>query len=1076
MASKCSAAFLLGLFFVVLMEESNKADTIMNQLQRENHCRQFKEKIEAYNLVRYVEQEDITVFAPTSDSFLVYDSSLYGYDMEDPDTVRSVMLYHIVRGRVRCTDSPTTLILEAIFPNRTKLYLSQFSKLGKRICTVNGVRVTATNTEASNGILHIVDRVISPIQSQKTIAEFLTQPDIPKLTFQSIYLASVVDMELRNDVNSSSSIHTIFAPLDVYVNNMPDYGQGPLFQDTGLLKLVFWAHVVENKAFYIPDIGDIPQVNAKAGNLSFTRYNGQVYVYNNGVRARILMANIPLVNGVVHVLDNLLFYKYRSITQMVGILPETSISAANLNQTNTQIKTVLRTATKLTMFVPMDEAYAKLPFRQQEILIQNVTRLSEVFGSHIVQAVIDSDGLYDGATYYTIYGDELKILRRTNDIYIEGGGVLAKILIQNIGCTNGVIHAISNVLFVCNFTVWEAIQGLDMLSKMKEFLNQYTDIQQILSYEAFGPITVFLTGNTALSMIAPDTLQNLEMNSNGLFDRAVRGGIAKNVKLGTSLIYGSIEVGTYSGQKLNITKRETGLVVTGTFIEASVIVRDIWCSNGVLHIVDNLLHVPTRNIVEEMAKSIELSIASSLLDALPEVLEILKSTVTDITIFVPSNEAFTDLTTESADVLMKNISLLITILKGHIVSGSAKLMDEFTDFESMQALSGKVYVIKKSGGVFVSNNNVMGRLITGNMRCTNGVIHIIDRLLYFPYKTVEVTMQETPWLSKFYGLMSNVVEFVTLAGREAIQQTLFAPSDNFLANVPSILQTIKRRPDILMETFRSHYFPDVNLGSKLLKDINLLDNYRVTSTYNVTFTIRRNPESIIKEDVVVDVGYPNLKQNMSLVISGVACSNGIIYVIQGLLNYPMNTLLAEIYREKNLRIAMDQLLKLAPENRSIDLNSSDDIFTVFAPVDQALQFLSFKDICYLKNNVSAEMMNSIIGRHFIHGAKYTLQYITDGGIDSYFSLHNMTVLKNTSGVFLVWQNIEAKVFRSNILASNGIIHVIDKILFSTPYATTSVTATTQKGNIGHISSTFYVSYSFTSIALLLLFGQVLKTL
>ncbi|KAL3854622.1 hypothetical protein ACJMK2_013883 [Sinanodonta woodiana] len=1044
-------------------------------IRQSNVLREFKEKIEVYNLVQYVEQEDITVFAPTSDSFLAYDSSIYGYDMEDPDTVRKVILYHIVRGRVRCTDYPTTLILQALLPNRTKLYLSHhYNNAGERICTVNGVRIT-TNTEASNGILHIVDRVISPIQSPKTIAEFLTKPDIPKLSFQSIYLASVVDTELSNDVNSSSTLHTIFAPMDVYINSMPEYGQGPLFQDTVLLKEVFWAHVVENKAFYIPDVGDIPQIDAKAGTLSFTRYNGQVYVYNSGVRARIVMSNIPLVNGVIHVIDNLLFYKYRSIKQMVETLPETSVSAKNLNQSNTQIRTVLRTSTKLTMFVPMDEAYAKLPFGQQEILNQNVTRLSEVFGGHIVQAVIYSDGLYDGASYYTIHGDELRIVRRNNDVYVEGGGVRAQILIQNIGCTNGVIHVISNVLFVSNFTVWEAIQGLNMLSQMTDFIRKSTDIQHILSYGPFSPITVFLTADTALSMIAPDTLQNLEMNSNGLSD-AIRGAIAKNVKLGTSLIHDSIEVGTYSGQKLNITKKETGLVVTGTFIEASIIVRDIWCSNGVLHIVDNLLHVPTRNIVEELAKRTELSLVSSLLVDLPEIFETLKSSGKDITFFVPSNEAFKDLPTEIADLLMKNVSLLITIFKGHIVSGSAKLMDEFTAFESMQALAGKVYVIKQSGGVFVSNNNVMGRILTGNERCTNGVIHIVDRLLYFPYKTVEVTMQETPWLSKFYGLMSNMVEFVTFAGRAGIQQTVFAPSDTFLADVPSILQTIKARPDILRETFRAHYVPDLNLGSKLLKDINFFDTIIVTSKYNVTFTVRRNPESIIKEDVVVDVGYPNLKRNLSLVVNGVACSNGIIYVIQGFLNYPRNTLLAEMYREKNLRIAMDQLLKLVPENQSIDLNSPDDIYTVLAPVNQAVQFLSFEDSFYLNNNMSEEMMNSVIGRHFIRGAKYTLQHITDGEIDTYFSLHNMTVLKNSSGVFIVWQNIEAKVLRSNILATNGIIHVIDKILFTTPYETSTVTTTTLKGNISHVPSLFCVSYSVTNIALMLVIARAIKTL
>lgn len=46
------------------------------------------------------------------------------------------------------------------------------------------------------------------------------------------------------------------------------------------------------------------------------------YVSNGRVRARVVQANIPLVNGVLHVIDNLLYYIYRDVMQMVESLPE----------------------------------------------------------------------------------------------------------------------------------------------------------------------------------------------------------------------------------------------------------------------------------------------------------------------------------------------------------------------------------------------------------------------------------------------------------------------------------------------------------------------------------------------------------------------------------------------------------------------------------------------------------------------------------------------------------------------------------------------------------------------------------
>ena len=46
-----------------------------------------------------------------------------------------------------------------------------------------------------------------------------------------------------------------------------------------------------------------------------------VYVTNGRVRARVVQANIPVLNGVLHVIDNLLYYVYRNVIQMVTSLP-----------------------------------------------------------------------------------------------------------------------------------------------------------------------------------------------------------------------------------------------------------------------------------------------------------------------------------------------------------------------------------------------------------------------------------------------------------------------------------------------------------------------------------------------------------------------------------------------------------------------------------------------------------------------------------------------------------------------------------------------------------------------------------
>ena len=53
-----------------------------------------------------------------------------------------------------------------------------------QVFTVNGAWIISGDIIASNGVVHIIDSFISPIQSDKTIAQYMEQPDLPNLAFQ----------------------------------------------------------------------------------------------------------------------------------------------------------------------------------------------------------------------------------------------------------------------------------------------------------------------------------------------------------------------------------------------------------------------------------------------------------------------------------------------------------------------------------------------------------------------------------------------------------------------------------------------------------------------------------------------------------------------------------------------------------------------------------------------------------------------------------------------------------------------------------------------------------------------------
>jgi uncharacterized surface protein with fasciclin (FAS1) repeats len=52
-----------------------------------------------------------------------------------------------------------------------------------QVCTVNGAVIITSNITASNGVLHIIDRVMAPITSPKTLHDYIMYPDMPKYSF-----------------------------------------------------------------------------------------------------------------------------------------------------------------------------------------------------------------------------------------------------------------------------------------------------------------------------------------------------------------------------------------------------------------------------------------------------------------------------------------------------------------------------------------------------------------------------------------------------------------------------------------------------------------------------------------------------------------------------------------------------------------------------------------------------------------------------------------------------------------------------------------------------------------------------
>jgi uncharacterized surface protein with fasciclin (FAS1) repeats len=98
------------------------------------------------------------------------------------------------------------------------------------------------------------------------------------------------------------------------------------------------------------------------------------------------------------------------------------------------------------------------------------------------------------------------------------------------------------------------------------------------------------------------------------------------------------------------------------------------------------------------------------------------------TVFAPTNAAFKKLPKKTLKTLLANKAKLKAVLLYHVVSGKVTSTD-VAALKSAKTLNGKSVRIRTSGGhVFINSSKVL----TADVMATNGVIHVVNRVLIPP--------------------------------------------------------------------------------------------------------------------------------------------------------------------------------------------------------------------------------------------------------------------------------------------------------------------------------------------------------
>ena len=97
-----------------------------------------------------------TVFAPTNAAFAKLPADQLNAILADQAQLTSILTYHVVPGKVMAVDLQPEQMVKTVEGRDVDI------KVTKGAATINGCNIVKTDVPASNGVIHVIDCVLTP--------------------------------------------------------------------------------------------------------------------------------------------------------------------------------------------------------------------------------------------------------------------------------------------------------------------------------------------------------------------------------------------------------------------------------------------------------------------------------------------------------------------------------------------------------------------------------------------------------------------------------------------------------------------------------------------------------------------------------------------------------------------------------------------------------------------------------------------------------------------------------------------------------------------------------------------------
>jgi uncharacterized surface protein with fasciclin (FAS1) repeats len=576
-----------------------------------------------------------TVFAPTDQAFTDAGIDLSTFDTDEEIAVLTdILLYHVyTAGAVYAADVTDGLTVAMANGDDASFTVTDGTVM------IGDATVTTADVMASNGVIHVIDKVLMPPADLVDIAAVAMSTGA-----HDSLVAALVKADLVSTMQGVGP-YTVFAPTDqAFTDAGIDLDTFTTDEEIAALTDILLYHVYSG-AVYAADVTDGLAVEMVNGDYAqFTVTEGTVMIEDATVTAADVMAS----NGVIHVIDKVLMPPapytgigicYNTVTHMIAAgasmeecgaymyVENYSMGGEEFTGCYNTVSHVLSDDTQatcesymwtppvdiavtamstgihnslvnalsasglvatlqgdgpFTVFAPTDQAFADAGIDMEFIANAEIAVLTDILLYHVYSGAVNAAGVTDGLTVAMVNGDDASFTVTDGTVMIGD----ATVVLADVPASNGVIHVIDMVLMPPADLV--DIAAVAMSTGVHESLvAALVKADLVSTLQGDGPFTVFAPTDQAFT----DAGINLDAFTTDAEIAALTDILLYHVYSGAvnaADVTDGLTVAMVNGDDASFTVTD-GTVMVG---DATVTAADVMASNGVIHVIDKVLMPP----------------------------------------------------------------------------------------------------------------------------------------------------------------------------------------------------------------------------------------------------------------------------------------------------------------------------------------------------------------------------------------------------------------------------------------------------------------------------------------------------